>query len=50
MVQRKRTNNDLQNTMQKTVDQATRPKTDGEHRCSGRVSSTSSTNGTVVLL
>jgi hypothetical protein len=42
----KRTNNDLQNTTQKTKDRATRtpPKTGGKLRYSGRVSSSCSTN------
>ena len=41
-----RTNNYLQNTTQKTEDCATRTvlKTDGELECSGRVSSSCSTN------
>jgi hypothetical protein len=40
----KRTNNDLQNTAQKTEDQTTRTalKTVGALRCSGRVGSSSS--------
>jgi hypothetical protein len=44
----KRTNNDLQNTTQKTKDQGTRTplKIGGEHRCSGWVSSYCSTSGT----
>jgi len=43
----KRTNNDLQNTMQKTKDRATRTplKTGCELRCSGEVSSSCSTCG-----
>jgi hypothetical protein len=42
------TNNDLQNTTQKAKDRATRTplKTEGELRCSGRVSSSSSISGT----
>ena len=41
MAKRKRTNNDLQNTTQKTKNRATRTplKTEGERRCCGRVSS-----------
>ena len=44
----KRTNNDLQNTAQKTEDQATRIplKTLGELRCSGRVGSSNSNSDT----
>ena len=44
----KRTNNDLQNTTQKTTGQATRTplKSSGEFRCSGRVSSSCSTRDT----
>jgi hypothetical protein len=44
----KRTNNDLQNTTQKTIDRATRTplKTGGELCCSGRVSSSCSTSDT----
>ena len=44
----KRTNNDLQNITQKTIDRATRSplKTGGELRSSGRVSSSCSTRGT----
>ena len=45
----KRRNNDLQNTAQKTKDRVTRPQrsiiTEAELRCSGRVSSFSSTCG-----
>ena len=43
----KRTNNDLQNTSQKTKDQATRTplKGEGELMCSGRVCSSCSTSG-----
>ena len=42
----KRTNYDLQNTTQKTKDRATgiHLNTGGEHRCSGRVSSSYSTS------
>jgi hypothetical protein len=48
MGKRKRTNNDLQNTTQKTKDQATRTLLTirGELRCSGRVSSSCSNSGT----
>jgi hypothetical protein len=48
MAIRKRTNNDLQNTTQKTKDQVTRTplKTGDELRYSGRVSSSCSTSGT----
>jgi hypothetical protein len=44
----KRTNNDLQNTMQKTKDRVTRTplKTGDEIMCSGRVSSLCFTSGT----
>ena len=44
----KRTNNDLQNTTQKTKDRTTRTplKPGGELRCSGRVSSSCSISGT----
>jgi hypothetical protein len=44
----KRTNNDLQNTTQKTKNRATRTplKTGGELLCSGRVSSFRSTSDT----
>ena len=51
MTERKRTtghtHNDLQNTTQKTKDRVTRTplKTGGEHRCSGRVGNSCSTNG-----
>jgi hypothetical protein len=43
-----RTNNDLQNTTQKTKDWATRilPKTGNELGCTGRVNISCSTNGT----
>ena len=46
--QRQMTNNDLQNTTQKTKDRATRTpiKTGCEHMCPGRVSSSCSTSGT----
>ena len=42
-----RTNNNLQNTTQKTKDRATQTplETEGELRCSGRVSSSCSTSG-----
>jgi hypothetical protein len=52
MAKQKGTNNDLQNTTQKTSDRATRTllKTGGELTCSGRVGSFCSTSGTVVLL
>ena len=48
MTKRKRTNNDLQNTTQKTKDRVTQTplKTGGELRCSGRVSSSCSTSDT----
>jgi hypothetical protein len=48
MAIRKRTNNDLQNTTQKTKDQVTRTllKTGDELRYTGRVSSSCSTSGT----
>jgi hypothetical protein len=48
MTKRKRTNNDLQNIIQKATDRATRTplKTKVELRCSGRVSSYCSTSGT----
>jgi hypothetical protein len=44
----KRTNNDLQNITYKTKDRVTRTllKTEGELRCSGRVSSSCSASGT----
>jgi len=44
----KRTNNNLQNTTQKTKDRERRTplKTGSEFKCSGRVSSSYSTNGT----
>jgi len=47
----KRTNNDLQNTTQKTKDQVTRPqlKVGSERRCSRSVSSSCSTSGTRLL-
>jgi len=47
-----RTNNDPQNTTQKTKDRATRTplKTEVEPRCSGRVGSSCSTSGTRLLL
>jgi hypothetical protein len=47
MAIRKRTNNDLQNTTQKTKDQVTRTllKTGDELRYTGRVSSSCSTSG-----
>jgi len=48
LAKRKRTNDDLKNTTQKTKDRATRtpPKTGGELRCSGKVSSSCSTSDT----
>ena len=51
-VQRKRTNNDIQNTKQKTKDRATRIplKTGGEIRCSGRLGTYAPLVTSVVLL
>ena len=48
----KRTNNDLQNTAQKTEDRVARTpqNIDYELRCSGRVRSSCSTFGTLVTL
>jgi hypothetical protein len=47
-----KTNNDLQNTSQKTKDWATQTplKTRDEHMCSVRLSSSCSTSGIVLLL
>ena len=47
-VNKKRSNNDIQNTKQKTKDRATRtpPKTGGKLKCSGRVGSSCSKCGT----
>ena len=44
----KKDNNDIKNTIQKTIDRATRtpPKTGGELRCSGRVINSCPTSGT----
>ena len=51
MAIRKRINNELQNTTQKTKDWATNPtKNVGELRCSGRVSISCSTSGTHQVL
>ena len=49
MVKRKKPNNDLQNTIQKTKEQATRNPQNiwSELRYSGRVSSSCSTSGTL---
>ena len=48
MAKRKRTNNDLQNTKQKTTDRTTRTplKAGSELGCSGRVGSSFTTSGT----
>jgi hypothetical protein len=49
MAKRNRTNNDIQNTTQKTKDTRTPLKTGDELWCSGRVGSSCSTSGTCLV-